>query len=160
MQTVRATSSVMVMRFGESRRLLSRSDRLPGVPGSTSLQGPVWVPHHLSSQGSYTQVLSTMGKLPLYTTRPCDETGTPATSRRKRLTAVALIGLLFFYVMTFGCAPPPPPDVSLERRVERILQATPLIGRCPPSLPPSGWSYLDAVADDQTRTSISRSSCA
>jgi hypothetical protein len=50
-------------------------------------------------------------------------------SRRKRLTSLALIALLLMYCMTwgfsFGRTPVP---VSIDQRVERILERTPLIG--------------------------------
>lgn len=109
------------------------------APSSIHLVWPTSTPT-TSSEDIRTLRTSAMGKLPFYTYSSGDEASTPITSRRKRLTAVALIVLLFFYAMTFGCARPPPPVVSLEHRVERILKATPLIGMLrppPPSPSPS-----------------------
>jgi hypothetical protein len=60
---------------------------------------------------------------------PLDGGGSsPDTSRRKKGIAVVFIALWLVYLMSWSCARTPPEPVSIDKRVERILEHTPLIG--------------------------------
>jgi hypothetical protein len=60
---------------------------------------------------------------------PLDGGGSsPDTSRRKKGIAVVFIVLWLVYLMSWSCARTPPEPVSIDKRVERILERTPLIG--------------------------------